>query len=59
MKILKRLTNFDKIKAMSVEELAVFLNEFECFDLCEHSGFCRTNSDCVNGIKKYLELEIE
>lgn len=59
MKILKQLTNFDKIKTMSVDEFAVFLTEFECFDLCENTGSCRTNRDCINGLKKYLETEIK
>lgn len=53
------MTNFDKIKTMNIDEMANFLNEFDCLELCEHQGSCKTSNDCINGLKKYLEMEIE
>lgn len=52
------MTNFDKIKTMSIDEMAWYLTNFNCFKLCEHEGACKTNTDCFNGLKKYLEMEV-
>ena len=43
-------TNFDRIKEMSVDELAVFLSGFVTESL--------TNPKCIN-IEKWLESEVE
>ena len=56
------MTNYEKIKAMSVEELADLLDYGECH-CC---AYYKTNSpvdclDCVckDGVKKWLESEVE
>lgn len=57
----RRMTNYEKIKAMSVEEMAEFLNKgancvvCKCWDYCLGDGSC----DCLKGITKYLESEVE
>ena len=57
----ERMTNYEKIKAMSVEEMAEFLNKgancvvCKCWDYCLGDGSC----DCLKGITKYLESEVE
>ena len=54
----KRMTNFEKIKAMSVEEMAHFF-----LKICTDEGrcyFCWTcNNDCVGNVEKFLESEVE
>lgn len=52
------MTNFNRIKNMTTDELAMYLTDFNCFELCEHEGSCKTNTDCINGLKKYLEMEV-
>ncbi len=49
----------DRIKKMNTEELAEFLTDFDCYKSCEHDGSCKTRSNCVSGLKKYLESEAE
>lgn len=54
------MTNYEKIKNMSVEEMAKFINELatcacECCHL-ELESYC--NCDCLNGRKIFLESEI-
>lgn len=65
------MTNFDRIKAMSVEEMAEMLyEEMEstmCYcDFCEHykhhAPHCSApdiQQGCLNAIKKYLESEVQ
>ena len=54
------MTNFEKIKAMSVEEMAKLLRTHLICDYCIHyyekscGGF-----GCLNGIIKWLESEVE
>lgn len=52
------MTNYEKIKAMSVEEMAHFI-----LTICTDEGRCYfcdvCNSDCVGNVKKYLESEVE
>lgn len=54
----ERLTNADRIRAMSNEELACFLlmkvNNEKCYNICH--GSC-TGTDCVSGIVKWLNSE--
>jgi hypothetical protein len=56
------MTNGDKIRQMSNEELAkyIFHNSFvECCDFCiENSGHI-CHGDCEKGIKAYLDMEVE
>lgn len=56
------MTNFEKIKAMTVEEMALFFSVIEdCCDLCALNGTpCHeTNCRCRDGIKSKLEAEAE
>lgn len=56
------MTNYEKIKAMSIEEMADFLNDSGC-------GWCNFNAGCNYpecgdecckiGIKNFLEREVE
>lgn len=52
------MTNYEKIKAMSVEEMAHFF-----LKICTDEGrcyFCWTcNNDCVGNVEKFLESEVE
>ena len=54
----KRMTNFERIKAMTVEEMAEFFGEVECYE-CPFAGIvCETFSDdCAKHFIKWLESE--
>ena len=56
------MTNFEKIKAMSVEEMAMFLNDTTSVCLCcEYLTSCCVDGtyDCYEGTRKWLESEVE
>lgn len=69
------MTNFEKIKAMSIKEMAEFLTEGDTCFLCDYCrGYCTvdesledycpeedfgTDKACYDGHKKWLEREIE
>ena len=49
------MTNFEKIKAMTVEEMAKLL-----FELTSPCGYTRClDGNCFECVKKYLESEVE
>ena len=55
------MTNGDRIRQMSNEELAEYLNSklgitacYVC--ICDKQGNC--NNKCVDGIKAYLDMEV-
>lgn len=54
------MTNFERIKAMSVEELASFL--CACSDcrngMCWGNDLCTPGDGTCNGLVKYLESEV-
>ena len=53
------MTNYERIRNMSVEELAEFINErspCECCKLNKWQTF--VNVKCITGIKQYLESEV-
>lgn len=57
------MTNFEKIKAMSVEEMAELVNDkvdSECSE-CPASDYCAasTFTYCYEIIKEWLESEVE
>ena len=55
------MTNYEKIKAMSVKEMAEFL-DFNCqCIICIHKDECKVDGtfDCTEGTKKWLEKEAE
>lgn len=54
----KPMTHFDKIKAMSVEELAEFLfNNVSCSDCTMHGGGC--SIDCEKWMLSWLKSPVE
>lgn len=61
--LLKPYTNFEKIKAMDIDEMAEFLSDCET-DICSFckpdvTTVCGNPTCCINGIKNYLESEAE
>ena len=56
------MTNYEKIKSMSVEEMAEFLGDTpEICDFCVYEGSCHNNlnTNCIDGTKLWLEQEAE
>ena len=51
------MTNYEKIKNMSVEEMAEFFKG-EC-NFCALHGKCRDFNSCHEGHKQWLESEAE
>lgn len=54
------MTNGDKIRQMSNEELAITLGEKMPCNMCNFIGdvHCR-ECDCKEGIKSYLDMEVQ
>lgn len=54
------MTNGDKIRQMSNEELAKVIND-RCYSCSHHWETCDAgrNSECEEGIKAYLDMEVE
>lgn len=55
----KKMTNFDRIKAMSVEELAKFICDCTDCDRCYGRELCILGDGVANGLVKYLESEVK
>ena len=56
------VTNFEKLQAMSLEELAEYLGEKETCDMCINNvgSFCVAGKGgCEKGHKKWLESEVD
>ena len=56
------MTYFERIKAMSVEEMAKSLDTYFAFPACDfcvrgHTQNC-DDIDCQDGIKQWLETEV-
>ena len=55
------MSNFDRIKAMNIDELAEFISQFadDCkFCICDlNDEKCKTFKFCSDGIKKWLESD--
>ena len=56
------MNNFEKIKAMNIDEMASFVfNSAGCTVYCKYINetldFCKSKSNCKNGIKQWLESE--
>lgn len=49
------MNNFEKIKAMDIDEMAEWLNKIECNEDCCRDWNC---NECVNGFKQWLESEV-
>lgn len=60
-----RPTQFDRIKDMSIDELADLLarRKFSCMSFCKQCDACNQHTFCypfcVQGIKKWLESEVQ
>ncbi len=59
----KKVTNFDRIKAMSVEEMAELLERnANCEKYCvfTEDGVCNASGNvCLEGITRWLESEVQ
>ncbi len=54
------MTNFERIKEMSVEELAEKLAKDIAYHFCKtQDGQTCSNTRCKEGIKHYLESKVE
>ena len=51
---IKRLTNYEKITRMSLDNLALFLSQFDCNGDCPAGGYCN-EMDCSDGWTAYLK----
>ena len=49
------MTNFEKIKSMSVDEMVAFLRDANCYTTCLYMLDCEGEMNCNNGIKKWLQ----
>lgn len=54
----KIVTNADRIRAMSDEELAVFLHMHINCGVCSHFSNCNFN-ECEDGLLKWLQAPVE
>ena len=55
------MNNFEKIKNMTLDEMAEYLANMECDTCCVYSDKtdCLEGSDCFTGIKQWLQVESE
>ena len=58
MKI-EAMTNGDKIRQMSNEELAKFINNSSPCANCINVDYVTCNAMCITNIKAYLDMEVE
>lgn len=52
------MTNLERIKNMNAEELALYFNAKKCY-MCACQYKDCAFIDCVDGIKEWLESEVE
>jgi len=59
------MTNYEKIKSMSIEEMAVAFDENSCCGFCAYKKICAKSSalfidlkKCQERIKEWLESEV-
>lgn len=54
------MTNYEKIKNMSIDEMADFIDNDNCCACCIYAyKGCSLSKDCRNGIRQWLESEAE
>lgn len=51
------MTNFDRIKQMSVDEMVSFLRNVTCYTTCVYQKEYQAEMNCNEGIKKWLLKE--
>ena len=54
MNEVEKITNFEKIKAMNIDEMAEFLKSERCMDAC----FGMDWNQCKEMLKQWLESEV-
>lgn len=58
----KKMTNYERIKNMTVEEMAEFINEVTTAFNCEFCAYCEDcpadDNCCARGMKEWLESEV-
>lgn len=54
----RKTTNADRIRAMSDEELAQALRDYEC-NRCDGYGFCKEEQKCQKEILDWLKQEAD
>jgi len=52
-----KLTYFDLIKSMDIDNMAVLLEAFKC-EKCNYNGDDCDNIGCIDGIKEFLNKEV-
>lgn len=52
------MTNFERIKAMTVEELAELISKSPCYN-CKKTSDQTCTIPCFQGVKQWLESEVE
>lgn len=55
------MTNYEKIKSMSIEEITDFLFEYAGSVTCENCYLntkCKFSTSCIDTIRKWLENEV-
>ena len=54
------MNNYERIKNMSIDEMAELLNNQECETCCAYADSinCNGDNDCFTGIKQWLESEV-
>lgn len=58
----KPMTNADRVRSMSDEELAKFINDSIACDHCIHDGHCNEFDNyqkCLEGVLNWLRLPVE
>lgn len=61
------MTNFEKIKSVSVEQMSKYIYKHDdalCDEICNRNGLCNNGDDvepddCIVCIKNWLESEVE
>lgn len=55
------MTNFERIKNMTVEEIAILINRIGYFpcEYCYYTDSPGCGTKCIEGIKKFLESEMK
>lgn len=53
------MTNGDKIRQMSNEELAEFINNSSPCTNCINADYEKCNAMCITSIKAYLDMEMQ
>ena len=53
------MTRYEKIKSMTIDEMAKFLNTCDDCDFCAYVDTCKTTDECIEGRKEWLMKDVE